>query len=386
MTNRIPERTNIQRVAASDARLLRRFRDSGDEAAFLSLVTRHGPMVLGVCRRVLGNVHDAEDAFQATFLVLAHKAASIQSTEAVGGWLYRVAHRTAIQARRMIQKRQSRVREAVHPNSIAAPENGVAREVKQVLDEELLRLPEKLRTVIVLCDLSGRTRREAASELRIPLGTVTTRLARGRELLRNRLTRRGITIGAAALTAIFSGSLAQASVPPALALTTVKAASVYAASSSLAAGTVSANVATLTQGVLSMMSLAKAKLVSLALAGVTALGGLTVYSTGILTASDSPAPPAAANGSANISGQGKYFFNANEVGAEPGQTEQIAGTMGGYGEMPAEGEMGLGYATVSYGEVPHDGGAGGTGFGQAAGYGESDAGVGYGSAVVPASE
>src|SRR5262245_59467150 len=163
----------------TDAELLGRFLDRRDEAAFALLVRRHGPMVYGVCRRLLPTDQDAEDAFQATFLVLARKARAAAPRE-VGNWLFGVARRAALLSRRSIARRRERVGDV--PERPATPRD----ELRAVLDEELSRLPDTYRTVIVLCDLEGRTRREAAAMLGWPEGTVAGRLARARELLARR--------------------------------------------------------------------------------------------------------------------------------------------------------------------------------------------------------
>src|SRR5438552_13041976 len=143
----------------TDGQLLGAFLDQRDEAAFAALVQRHGPMVWGVCRRLLGH-HDAEDAFQATFLVLVRKAASVVPRELVGNFLYGVAHQTALQARRTVARRRAReVQVTVMPDTEAAQQDQWL-EVKRLLDQELSRLPDIYRAVVVLCDLESRTRKE----------------------------------------------------------------------------------------------------------------------------------------------------------------------------------------------------------------------------------
>src|SRR5262245_3329226 len=170
-----------------DAELLRRFLTSADEEAFAALVRRYGPMVLGVCRRVLGQAQDAEDAFQATFLVLARKARSIVQRERIGPWLYGVACRSA----RKAMGRAARHRIAESQVVSMKPEPWVAAETipdwQPVFDREVQALPEKYRLPIVLCELQGLTRREAARQLRLSEGTLSSRLARGRQMLRQRL-------------------------------------------------------------------------------------------------------------------------------------------------------------------------------------------------------
>ncbi len=176
--------------AASDASLLERFVASRDEAAFEVLLWRHGPMVLGVCRRMLRCAQDAEDAFQAAFLLLARKAASIRRREAVAGWLYRTACRVALRAREAARRHPAAMPLSAEPTAPDAEPDLVWRDLRPVLDEEVRRLPDKYRLPIILCYFRGRTHAEAARELGCPRGTVGVRLQRARELLRGRLTRR----------------------------------------------------------------------------------------------------------------------------------------------------------------------------------------------------
>src|SRR5262249_14892382 len=157
--------------------LLGRYLQRRDGDAFEALLARHGPMVLGVCRRLLGSAADAEDAFQATFLVLVRKAASIVPREQVGNWLYGVAYRTATSAKVMTDRRGAKERAAARPE---AREEHAPTDLGPLLDEELNRLPDKYRTPVVLCDLEGATRREAARRLGWPEGTLSTRLRAGR--------------------------------------------------------------------------------------------------------------------------------------------------------------------------------------------------------------
>ena len=272
-----PGSTIVQNQSAlptADAQLLARFVADRDEAAFASLVRQHGPMVLGVCRRVLHDLHDAEDAFQATFLVLARKASSIRKPELLANWLYGVAYRTALRAKGAAAKRQARERQVV--NMPAPPrEESSLDELKRLLDEELSRLPDKYRLPIVLCGLEGKTNEEAGRLLGCPRETVATRLARGRERLRHRLARRGLALSALVLAGELSPNLA-ASVPAPLAATTVHAGLVFATGTT-AAG-VSATVVSLTEGVLKSMFYAKLKLTLVALLTVALCGaGMGLY-------------------------------------------------------------------------------------------------------------
>ena len=161
----------------TDGQLLEHFVASREEVAFEALVRRHGPMVLGVCRRVLRNPHDADDAFQATFLVLVRKAASVVPREKVANWLYGVAYQTALKARATTARRRMKEGQLMAASEPAAAEQDFWRDVQPVLDEELNRLPGKYREPIVLCELMGKTRKEVARQLGWPEGTVSGRLA-----------------------------------------------------------------------------------------------------------------------------------------------------------------------------------------------------------------
>jgi RNA polymerase sigma factor (sigma-70 family) len=188
----------------SDGQLLQRFVNQRDEAAFDALLDRHGPMVLGVCRRILRDAHDADDAFQATFLVLVHKARSIGRPQAVGSWLYSIARRTAWRAK--VARNRLRAQESVLDDSPApeTTEELAWHELRPVLDEELGRLPRKYRYAVVQCYLQEKTYAEAARALGLAVGTVSSRLARARDLLRKRLLRRGLALSSSLLVAILS--------------------------------------------------------------------------------------------------------------------------------------------------------------------------------------
>jgi RNA polymerase sigma factor (sigma-70 family) len=231
--------------------LLDRFRVRRDETAFATLVRRHGRMVLGVCRRVVGHAQDAEDAFQATFLVLARRPDAVARRAAVGGWLYGVAYRTALaarvrNARRAVREKQ--VNEMPHP-TIASEETW--RELVPLLDQELARLPEKYRLPVILCELEGRSRKEVARQLAVPEGTLSSRLATARKTLARRLARHGPLPAAAAVASLLSQG-ASAAVPAALVASTVRAAS----------GAIPAQVAALAEGMMKAMLLSKLKAIS----------------------------------------------------------------------------------------------------------------------------
>src|SRR6266852_4071710 len=188
-------------TSMTDGELLDCFITRGDEAAFEALLRRHGPMVLNLCRRMIGNWQDAEDAFQAAFLVLARKAAVVVPRESVGNWLYGVAYRTARRAKAVSARhhaREKQVKDMPHP--AIEPAHGL-EDVELVLDEELNRLPAKYRLPVVLCELEGRTRREVARQLKLPEGTLSSRLATARKMLAARLSRRGVNLSVAVLSA-----------------------------------------------------------------------------------------------------------------------------------------------------------------------------------------
>ncbi len=187
----------VRRTDETDRQLLERFVAQRDEAAFALLVQRHGPRVLRICRRVLHDEHAAEDMFQATFLVLAQKAAEVAWHESIGGWLGAAAYRLARHAHGAAQRRREQLAaqlpEACHPHK--DPEAELARrELRRVVADELQRLPEKYRVPVVLCYLEGKTNEEAARQLGWPTGSMSRRLARARTLLREYLTRRGLAI------------------------------------------------------------------------------------------------------------------------------------------------------------------------------------------------
>jgi RNA polymerase sigma factor (sigma-70 family) len=243
----------------TDGQLLRRFVAEKDDAAFEALVRQHGPMVLGVCRRVLNDVHEAEDAFQATFLVLVRKAAAIGRRESVGSWLHGVAFRTALKARAGLAARRKHERQvAAMPAEEPTPEV-VWRDLRPVLDEEVDRLPKKYRDPVVLCYLEAKSYEEAAVTLGCSKGTLSTRLTRARELLRSRLAARGVTLSSALLGAALAQGAAPAPLPGALVISTVKAAAFFAAPNAAAAGAISAKVAALTEGMVRAMALSKLK-------------------------------------------------------------------------------------------------------------------------------
>lgn len=255
----------------SDAELLERFVSCRDEAAFAALMARHGPMVFGVCRRLLRGFQDAEDAFQAVFLILVRRAADIGRRELLGNWLYGVALRMASRAQRMAIKRH--MRETAGAEQLAVNIEPAAPVGQPEVLEEVQRLPGKYRVPIVLCYLEGRTNEEAAGELRCPVGTVKTRLSRAREMLRLRLIRRGVVLSTVALSSALATETLAALAPSALIDSTRRAALCFAAGNVAAADVVSAQAAVLTKGVLHTMFVTKMKMVAALTLIVSAIVG-----------------------------------------------------------------------------------------------------------------
>jgi RNA polymerase sigma factor (sigma-70 family) len=233
--------------AETDGQLLERFTAGREEAAFAALLRRHGAMVLGVSRRVLGQEQDAEDVLQATFLLLAQKAGSIRRAEAVSGWLHAVALRLALKARGQKKMRQDRETQAAGPRPPEPARDVAWRELLAVLDEEVQRLPPKYRGPLVLCYLEGKTQEEAGCQLGCPLGTVRSRLARARQRLRDRLTRRGLTLSAGTLATVLAANGAEGALPALLFQSTLRAGLQAAAGATVVAG-ISAQTAALVKG------------------------------------------------------------------------------------------------------------------------------------------
>jgi RNA polymerase sigma factor (sigma-70 family) len=258
----------------TDGHLLERFLSRREEYAFELLMRRHGPMVLGVCRRILGNDHDAEDAFQATFLVLVRRGDRIRPRSQVGNWLYGVACRTALEARRAAARRRRKEAQAMPPPQ---PRENEWAELRPVLDQELSRLPDRYRIPLVLCDLEGLTRKEAARQLGWAEGTVSSRLSRGRELLGRRLKRHSLALSGAALAGVLAEGMATAALPASLIHTTVKAALLMAAGQTATASLLTAETVALAERVVRSMAILKLKCTAAILLGAGIVTGLSYH-------------------------------------------------------------------------------------------------------------
>jgi RNA polymerase sigma factor (sigma-70 family) len=285
----------IARVDRTDGQLLDLFVRHRDHEAFTVLVQRHGPLVLGVCKRILRNSADADDASQAAFLVLARKAATIGTRELLAQWLYGVAYNTARKLRRTNARREARALPLKEISEPCKPETSdLQSELLNLLDEEVNRLPDRYRMPIVLCDLEGISRKEASRLLGWPEGTVAGRLARARTLLASRLSRRGVEIPSAVLGAMLSARPAEA-ISPELISGLVRSVSVTGVANAVAKGMVSTRVANTTEGVLRAMFLQKLKTaaIGLMLCGL-ALAGATGIFRAMATAQTEPNAPLAA--------------------------------------------------------------------------------------------
>jgi RNA polymerase sigma factor (sigma-70 family) len=307
-----------------DGELLERYVARRDEAAFVLLLRRHGPMVLGVCRRIQGNLHDAEDAFQATFLLLARNAGSIRKQESVGSWLHAVAQRLALAAREQGARRQARERRAADMRKTPEVPDRAWQELEATLDEALRQVPETYRAPLLLCYLQGKTQEEAARQLGCPLGTVRSRLARGRSRLKAVLERRGVRLSAAALAVAAAAGGATAAVPAPLLRATARAALEYGAGRA-ATALVSGRAATLVEGGLKAMTAANVRIATMIVLALGALGtGAGILASHVVAgpgeapaqarppaasapAEGSTSPPAAAHSPAGIELRGRVL-------------------------------------------------------------------------------
>jgi RNA polymerase sigma factor (sigma-70 family) len=261
--------------APSDSQLLQQFVDHRDEGAFATLLQRHGPLVFGYCRQVLRDLHAAEDAFQATFLVLARKAASIRKHESLAPWLHRVALNISHAAKTSAAQRHTHERQAALMSQPHSASEVTLRDWQPLLHEEVNQLPEKYRVPVILCYFEGKTHEEAARRLAWPVGTVKGRLARARDLLRTRLARRGVTLSGAGLAAALAQGAALAHVPAALLGSTLKAAVSFTSKGVITAAA-SVQVLTLAKEALQTMTAPKLAhvVVLMVMVGVVGLGGV----------------------------------------------------------------------------------------------------------------
>jgi RNA polymerase sigma factor (sigma-70 family) len=307
----------------SDDDLLGRYVSGRDEAAFEAIVRRHGPLVLGVCRRLLFNSQDVEDAFQAVFLILVRKAASIRRRERLAAWLFGVAHRVAMRSRAQAARRGRSL--VCDVPAADPPSDALWQEVRQVIDEEVRRLPARYRLPVVLCYLQGLTNEEAARALGCPKGTVATLLARARDRLRTRLARRGVAPSAGLVGAALLRYAGPAAVPESLVRAAVTAAARVAAGGAVAA-TVSAPTAALVKGVLRDMFWSQIRAiaaVALALALAAGSGWLVRRA---LTAETPPAPAAPGGAKGEAAAEGPKDGRAPD-GDKPAPAWQAKGNM-----------------------------------------------------------
>jgi RNA polymerase sigma factor (sigma-70 family) len=333
---------HIRRLAAgrpdnawTDDQLVEHFLKRRDEEAFTTLVKRHGPLVLGVCRRVLANDADADDAFQATFLVLARKAASIRKRQSVSSWLHGVAYRLACKARVAAARRRAHERQ-VEPMALSDPMAAVVwRDLRPILDEELDKLAEKYRAPLVLCYLEGMTHEEAARQLGWTNGTVCGRLFRARELLRRRLTRRGLALSAGLFTTVLSQEAA-AVVPAKLAAPTVKAGLLVAAGQNTA-GAISAHAVRLADALMKTWFLARAQLAAAVVLAVCVAG---IGAGAILWKSLAPSPMAAHNEDDQPAESGSASTAHAEILRVPGGMPVLSVAFSPDGQVLASGDGG----------------------------------------------
>jgi RNA polymerase sigma factor (sigma-70 family) len=265
----------------TDEGLLRDYATSRDAAAFAAIVQRHGPMVLGVCRRVLRREHDAEDAFQATFLVLMHKARSLTRPKLLANWLYGVAYRTALKARLVAARQRRREKPIVKEPAVEPAHEGTWNDLRPILDDELSRLPQKLRAPVVLCYLEGQTTQEAARAVGCPQGTILSRLARARQRLRSRLTRRGLVLSSGVLATLLCRTTSLEAAMPGALLKSISGQGL--ATPAQTTQTVSAHAADLAQRIMKSMLIRKL-LTSAGLMLVAVLGiGIAVFGYRVLS-------------------------------------------------------------------------------------------------------
>jgi RNA polymerase sigma factor (sigma-70 family) len=253
-------------MSATDGNLLEKYSKQNDQTAFEEILRRHSPMVMGVCQRVLGDPHSAQDAFQATFLILARKAGTMTTWETTAGWLYKVALRTAykLKSKRAAQfEHESQMEDIDMLEQSSSEPDRVWEEAQPILDTEMNRLPEKYRFPLILCYLEGQSYQDAANQLGLPFATLKIRLERGRTLLRSRLHRQGVVLSAGLLATLLAKN-GSAAVPAAVLSTTLKSAAALSTTKVVAAGLATGKVATLANGVMKSMLMEKIAVVSAA--------------------------------------------------------------------------------------------------------------------------
>ncbi|HEY1187430.1 MAG TPA: sigma-70 family RNA polymerase sigma factor [Gemmata sp.] len=318
-----------------DGDLLARFVSSRDEEAFAELVRRHGAMVFAVCRRVTGRAHDAEDAFQAAFLVLAKRAGHLTRPELLANWLYGVACRTALDARAARRRTEDRVVFAA-PEPVAPEPPDDTAELRRVIDEELAQLPDKYRSAVVLCDLEGLPRTAAAQQLGIPEGTLSSRLAYARKLLAGRLTRRGVTASAGAVSAVLTRDALATTVPPRTAHTLARLAARFARERGTAPLGASPEVTSLTEGALKAMlvtRLRQAFAIGLLTCGLIGVGSALAQQLGVPVADAPPPnlPDQPPQFDPLIAQQAKRVAEPKKVGAKGVEDDDVP-----YGTFPSQ--------------------------------------------------
>jgi RNA polymerase sigma factor (sigma-70 family) len=269
---------------SADGQLLERYVKEGDEAAFAALVQRYGSLVFGVCKRVLQDPHDAEDAFQATFLVLVRKAPTLDRSGPIGNWIYTVAYRTAAKARANAARRRNFEKRALPMPADQTIDYAILQELRPVLDQEINRLPEKYRAPLVLCYLQGKTNEQAAHELGWPSGSMSRRLAQGRKLLHKALVGRGFMLPALSgtvLGTLLTSEASASAVPGSLAATTVKAAMLFNAKTVVGTAALSPSAAALAEETLRALVIPKLKVVSLVLLKLVLPLGLMTFGAAV---------------------------------------------------------------------------------------------------------
>src|SRR5262245_5498932 len=277
-------------ASCSDRELVEQFRSGRGDAVFRAILERHGPMVLQVCRRVLGSPTDVEDAFQATFLILIRRGHTVRRHSSLASWLHGVAWRSALKLRTQSDRRRRREMRSSEAGPTAVTDDTTWGELRGILDEELRRLPDTLRAPLVLCYLEGRTQDEAATQLDISKSTVRRNLERARELLGRRLVRRGVTLSAVLSARLISDCAQGAGVPRTLLVRTVESASHTAANFAAPASVTSARVAALSDGVIKTMNYTKCKTIFAVMACSLALGiGVFQFSPEFASAQDKAA-------------------------------------------------------------------------------------------------